>query len=91
MHHLKKHRMRIALVGSFEPTEGWTLQGTENKLRDACREIGYLVAELGHHLVIQYDQDRCRGNPRVLHAESYFPARIKQWYAESQAMRISEH
>ena len=29
-----------------------------------------------------------RGNPRVLRAKSYFPAHVKQWYAESQAMRI---
>jgi hypothetical protein len=29
-----------------------------------------------------------RSNPRVLHAQSYFPAHVKRWYSESQAMRI---
>jgi hypothetical protein len=29
-----------------------------------------------------------RNNPKVLHAESYFPAHVKWWYSESQAMRI---
>lgn len=29
-----------------------------------------------------------RGNPKVLNAESYFPAHVKEWYAESQVMRI---
>lgn len=29
-----------------------------------------------------------RENPKLLHGESYFPAHIKLWYIESQAMRI---
>jgi hypothetical protein len=29
-----------------------------------------------------------RGNPAILHGESYFPAHVKWWYAESQIMRI---
>jgi hypothetical protein len=29
-----------------------------------------------------------RGNPRILHAESYFPAHVKAWYIDSQVMRI---
>lgn len=29
-----------------------------------------------------------RGNPRLLNAESYFPAHVKAWYIDSQVMRI---
>ncbi|HEY2475811.1 MAG TPA: hypothetical protein VGI19_13560 [Candidatus Cybelea sp.] len=29
-----------------------------------------------------------RENPRILNAESYFPAHVKRWYSESQVMRI---
>jgi hypothetical protein len=29
-----------------------------------------------------------RENPRILYGESYFPAHIKHWYVESQAMRV---
>lgn len=29
-----------------------------------------------------------RGNPKVLNAESYFPAHVNWWYFDSQAMRI---
>jgi hypothetical protein len=60
--------------------EGW---------REAIKAIGCEVTYLEwfRDEFARVDQI-VRGNPRVLHAESYFTAHVKRWYAESQAMRI---
>ena len=60
--------------------EGW---------RETIRELGSEITHLEwfRDEFVRFEQI-VRGNERILRAESYFPAHIKQWYSESQAMRV---
>lgn len=60
--------------------EGW---------REAIRALNHEVTHLEWFRDEFARMDEIvRRNPRVLNAESYFPAHVKIWYCESQAMRV---